>query len=346
MSRVARVVPALLVIATLLGRAVGLAEPAGPLTVRSKCEWVRPGLNTNQPVWGIRGGLLWAIAPAGFRGGNPRGLIRLGYPVLHEAGYDLVNFIAIEPVVRGRRGFSELEHSQLDGVPGKRIWAGPAASSPQATFVPGQLSRGDDGAEVLSVELRVEPFDNGAQVRLTARQRSDRPDELELAVFRQPDSAPLDDCILTATMGNMARVRRLWLDHEQINSLQTYAGYTNDGFAPHREFRLAELHRDSAGNALVAVTSDETRPDLIYPFPDSSFWHYAGVPVTQFWRVPAADVRPELRAVVNARYVYWRSHQPIPGGVAFENFELRQPFRQGQRFVFGITRNTPKELGL
>src|ERR1051325_3912793 len=85
----------------------------------SGADWVRFGLNTNQPVWGIRGGLIWALPPAGFRGGEPRGLIRLGYPVLAGEGYDLINFIAIEPIVHGRRGFSELERSVLDGCPGK-----------------------------------------------------------------------------------------------------------------------------------------------------------------------------------------------------------------------------------
>ena len=42
----------------------------------------------------------------------------------------------------------------------------------------------------------------------------------------------------------------------------------------------------------------------------------------------------------------WKSRHPIPGGVAFENFEMRERFRPGQRFVFGITRRTPGELGL
>jgi hypothetical protein len=45
-------------------------------------DWVRAGLNTNQPLWGVRGGLLWAIPPGGFRAASgPRGLIRAGYPV-------------------------------------------------------------------------------------------------------------------------------------------------------------------------------------------------------------------------------------------------------------------------
>src|SRR5690242_4221533 len=88
----------------------------------AKTEWSRPGVNTNQLVWGVRGGLLWAVPPAGFRPGEPRGLLRLGYPVLPGNRYDLINFIAIEPIVAGHRGFSELERSQLDGVAGKRIW--------------------------------------------------------------------------------------------------------------------------------------------------------------------------------------------------------------------------------
>ena len=40
------------------------------------------------------------------------------------------------------------------------------------------------------------------------------------------------------------------------------------------------------------------------------------------------------------------SRRPIPGGIAFENFELRERFYDGQRFVFGITPKTPEELGL
>ncbi len=52
------------------------------------------------------------------------------------------------------------------------------------------------------------------------------------------------------------------------------------------------------------------------------------------------------RVVVNARYTYWMSSQPIPGGVAFENFELNERFYPGQQFVFGMTRKTVAELGV
>ena len=173
--------------------------------VAARGDWIRPGLNTNQPIWGLRGGLLWAVAPAGFRTGEHRGLIRLGYPVLPGGRYDLINFIAVEPIVGGHRGFSELERSQLDRTAGKRIWAEGPGTAPIANLVPGQVRERSGGHEDLQVGLRVEKFDSGAHVRLVVLQRSDRPDEIQLSVFQEPDSAHLDYCILTATMGNVAR---------------------------------------------------------------------------------------------------------------------------------------------
>jgi hypothetical protein len=309
-------------------------------------DWVRPGLSTNQPVWGIRGGLLWAVAPAGFRPGEPRGLIRLGYPVLPEGRYDLINFIAVEPIVSGRRGFSELEHSPLDEVAGKRIWAQGESDGKATNLVPGRLQNGLHGEEELDVMLGVEKFENGAHVRLVVRQRSNRPDEIEFSIFQEPDSARLDYCILTATMGNMARTRQLWLKDELVNSLELYRGYQKTDFTPHKEYPLSRLHRTAEGEVLVAVSNDEESPAAVYPFPTSELWHYAGCKVTQYWAKAAGTFRDDLHAVVNARYTYWRSARPIPGGGAFENFELRERFYDGQKFTFGITRRTPQELGL
>ena len=314
-------------------------------SVAAETDWVRPGVNTNQPVWGIRGGLLWAVAPAGFRPGEPRGLIRLGYPVLPAKRYDLINFLAIEPIVAGHRGFSELERSQLDAVAGKRIWAASLGSASFTNVVAGQLRKRSDGPEELEVGLQVEKFENGAHVRLVVSQHSDQPDEIRLSVFQEPDSAPLEYCILTATMGNMARTRQLWLEREVVSSLKLYPEYRDTGFAPHREYPLFRLHRTGADRVLVAVTNNEEDPASVYPFPNSELWHYAGCKVTQYWAKEAGSFRNDLQVVVNGRYTYWRSSRPIPGGIAFENFELRERFYDGQTSTFGITRQTPQELG-
>ena len=318
---------------------------AAASSVAAESDWIRPGLSTNAPVWGVRGGLLWAVAPAGFRGGEPRGLLRLGYPVLPENRYDLINFIAIEPIVRDQRGFSELERSQLDGNEGKRIWPENSGNGPPADLVPGQLRKSSDGQEELEVRFQVERFENGAHVRLVVRQRSNRLDEIELSVFQEPDSAPLEYCILTATMGNMARVRQLWLEKEVVSSLQLYSDYKEAGFAPHRAFSLPHLHRTAEGGVLVAVTNDEEDPATVYPFGKSELWHYGGRKVTQYWAKEARAFRDDLQVVVNGRYAYWRSNRPVPGGIAFENFELRERFYDGQKCVFGITRRTPHDLG-
>ena len=313
--------------------------------IAGAAEWIRPGLTTNQPIWGMKSGLLWAVAPAGFRAGEPRGLIRLGYPVLPDNRYDLVNFIAIEPIVHGQRGFSELEQSRLDGTAGKRIWAADPTGV-TTNQVPGSLRKMSGDREELEVILRVEKFDNGAHVRLVVLQRGDRPDEIELTVCREADSAPLDYCILTATMGNMARTRQLWLQDEVVSSLVVYRDYRGKDFAPNRQYPLSRLHRTVAGGVLVAVTNDEEDPAKVFPYPGSELWHYAGSKVTQYWAKNPGELRGDLEASVNGRYTYWLSSRPIPGGAAFENFELRERFRDDQKSVFGITRRTPKELGI
>ena len=333
------------------GATVPAAEPPGssapPSPARPAADWIRAGLNTNRPSWGVRGGLLWGLPAGGRRDDGPRGLIRLRYPVLTNGAYDLVNFIAIEPMVSGRRGFSELERSALDGVAGKRlVAANPESAAPAAPgLCPGELTRLDSGAERLAVRVEVERFDNGAHLALTVTQRSDTPDEIELTVHALPDSAPLQFYILTATMGNKARARQLWLENEVVSSLKLYPGYKGYDFAPHRLFALDRLHRTSAGEVLVALTTDEADPSAVEPFPGRTHWRYAGFPVTQYWKKPAGTWRPGLEVAVNGRSTYWLSRQPIPGGIAFENFEMREPFYEGQRFVFGMTRQSPSELG-
>ena len=316
----------------------------GPATAAG-ANWVCAGQTTNSPLWGIEGGLKFGLHPGGFTGGDggPRGLIRLGYPTLPEGGYDLINFIAVEPIVNGRKGFSELEKSSFDQKNGKLFWTGdisePAIDSPHLD--PGTITSIAPGVDELSVVVFVEKFNNGAHVRLKLSQRSDAPDELKLTVESEPDSAPIETCILTATMGNKARTRLLFLADGPVSSLQLYPEYRDIHFADHSIFNLDRLPRAANGDVLVAIANDEPDPAAVRPFGRPSFWDYKGAKVTQYWRKPAAEVGPELRAVVNARFTYWMGKQPIPGGIAFENFELREPFHSGHTFVFGITHQSP-----
>lgn len=310
-------------------------------------DWVRAGLTTNLPVWGIRGGLQFALHPWAFREGasGPRGLIRIGSPLRDSSGCRLINFIAVEPIVNSARGFSELEPSGLDHVPGKRFWTDVEPSGSSDQWHPGKLSRLGRGLEELEVIVRVERFDNGAHVFLKLTQRSDQPDELRLAVHPESDSAPIQYCVLSATMGNFARTRRLWLKDRVVSSLELYPDYRGTNFTRHTRFPQSALQRTRNGEFLVAITTDETNPAAIRPFPGTDRWYYDGVEVTQYWKCRPLRRRAPLEAVVNGRFTYWASAQPIPGGVAFENFELQEPFQPGRQFIFGITRQTPHQLG-
>lgn len=314
-------------------------------------EWILPE-TPDRLYWGSKGGLLFTVWPGSLhqsrRGlGGPRGLIRVGYE--KDGRHVMVNFIAVEPVVTGPRGYSELERSQLDQVQGKRFWPvhpllGPNVEPDEPTFrhEHTRIHRHPDGHEVLEVGVGVEPFQNGARPFLILRIDGRRLHELALEVHAASGSAEMRQCVLTATMGNYIRARRLWLAGEVVESSRLYGDYTGNGFAAPTTYRREDLLlRD--GYRWAAITTDEADPASVRPMPGGG-WQYQGEPVTQYWR--AADDLPDepLWARVNARYAYWASTTPIPGGVSYENFELIRPFRPGQIFIFGITHETPEEL--
>jgi hypothetical protein len=305
---------------------VVLSLSLAPLATRASV-WLQP--DPSQPRWGLQSGLQFAIHPSGFTEGDggPRGLIRLGYPTLPDGSHDLINYIAVEPIVEGQRGFSELEWSAVDRTTGKRFWTAPA-----------DLHRAlpPDAVE-LRITVFVERFENGAHVRLDLAQHADAPNELRLTILAEEDSAAIQTCILTATMGNKGRTRVLLLQNGPVSSLQLWPDYREPHFTAHAVFPLHQLPRSANGDVLVALWNDERDPAAIRPFGRPHFWDYRGSKVTQYWRKPAGTIDPELVCAVNGRYTYWMSQRPIPGGISFENFELRAPFQSGQTFVFGIT---------
>ena len=309
-------------------------------------RWVRSAAvdGPARPLWGHAEGLRVGIVPPG----GPRGLLRVYAPFLHHAeGEDrLINFIAVEPVPAGQphRGLSELEHSKLDGVHGKRFWGtnDPSDAAPRPAERP---ARGEvlqiDGVEALRVYVGAERFDNGAHVYVRLTFRADRPREVGVAAFAREDSVPLARCVLTATMGNYARLRRLHLaGGKTVRSTDLWPDYRDDGFAPHAKFPLAELTRTPEGHAVVSATPDEAHPERATYAPGTKpHWKYTGQVATQTWRCQAPQ--PGLEAWVNGRFTYWASRSPIPGGISFENFELVSPFRPGEEFWFGVEPGVP-----
>ena len=298
--------------------------------------WLQPSqVPPAEPRWGFAAGLQMGLPP--LRG--PRGLLRLYAPYLGHTPDRLINFIAIEPVVAGetRRGYSELEHSSLDDLPGKRLWsADTPTTEPLPEEVPAAGVLGTvDGVEHLTVFVMCERFDNGAHVYVRVRFRADRPWEVALAAFRHPDSAPLDRCVLTATMGNFARLRLLHLSDEVRTPADLWPGFSGPEFTEHARFGLDRVQRSERGEATAHAEPDEVDHSAAsYADGTADHWRYWGGRARQSWI--AEDPHPELEVLVNARATYWASSSPIPGGASFENFELTEPFHDGREFRFRI----------
>jgi hypothetical protein len=297
-----------------------------------------------EPLWGIKGGIAVGLWP----NGGPRGLIRIYTPYLGQGRRRVMNFIAVEPVVRGSRGLSELEASTLYRVAGKAMWTGDTLEDDAKARPPWQPAQGvvgsTGGRKTLSFYLYVEPFANGARPVVEVQLREDRPHEVAFRVFSARGGAPMRACVLTATMGNYARLRKLWLNERVVEAHRLYrsARFGKDGFADHHQWGV-DMLLVVDGEAVVAARPDEPEPvHAAYASDVHPSWHYEGNTATQYWRSPA---RGNLVARVNARKTYWASNAAIPGGVAFENFELEVPFHPGQKFVFGITPELPAALG-
>jgi hypothetical protein len=311
--------------------------------------WIRPQKPGDPLVWGRRDGIVFGLySRGGMRG--PRGLIRVGIYSSETSSPELLNYIAVEPVVEGagprfdRMAFSELEMSQLDpGQRGKRMWvdAGPSGEADAWRGMLETLRAGRATVERLSVRIDVERFtQNGAHVYVVASIDSDQPKELRLRVFAESDSPPLEELTLTATMGNYERLRLLWLNDRVVDSRQLFPDYEGVAFVEKYSYPLPEMLRSGDGDAIVFCTSNEPDPEKTEGN-STAHWVYTLPKLTQYWRVPGRDVEPDLRVRVNARRDYWASEVPVLGGIAFENFEVRERYLPGQTFIYGITEQEP-----
>ncbi len=335
------------------------AQPAAG-NANSKVPWIRPDHLSDAAVWGIENGIVVGLWPAAVEpvrkgaDGGPRGLLRIGYS---SGGSEyLINFIAVEPVVNGEMEFSEVSPSRVDGKWGKFMWA--ADSTESGRFSPGALTRGiirhPDTAhpdiEELSIYVFMEAFLDSARPYLRLSIRSDRPGELGLQIFNETGSAQMERCALTATMGNYSRLRLLYLKDETIRSGVLYKGYNGIGFADRDPYPARQMFRNGRGDFFVAAESDESFASLADWPQDSAYvkrsgWRYRPFyKLTQYWRTPASADSASLQVRVNGRARYWAGgsddpskYVPLPGGVAFENFELRERYRPGQIFYFGLT---------
>ena len=311
---------------------------------QSSSLWIQPlAENQYKLCWGFKNGIRIGLTP-----GVIRGLVTIHTTYEGQNPDVVLNFIAIEPIPKGERerGFSELEKSDLDDKRGKRIWTSnddkdlePKDEKQAAT---GIISN-ENGIETLTVFLFVEPFNNQAKVYLQAKFYANNPQEVEITTYARHDSKELENCIVTATMGNYARLRNLYLKEGMVSSHQLWPDYTEHNFAPHQFFEKSKMITGKNGYPYFIASPDEKNPqDVSYVEGTARHWMYKGSPLTQYWYCKDAD--NTLQGIVNARVVYWASHHAIPGGISCENFEMKKQFKNGDRFVFGISPLTAEKF--
>jgi hypothetical protein len=334
--------------------------------ISSKVNWIRPETGSSNKTWGIHNGIVFSLWPNAVETGNkgtggPRGLIQVGYE--YQGTVYLINYIAIEPVVDGKIEFSEISPSAIDGKWGKLFW--PGNSETDNAYNPINQSRGvvshpdpnQPETEQLTLYIFTEQFLDKANPYLRISIRSDRREEIGIELFNKPNSAKMDRCALTATMGNYSRLRLLHLNNEVIDSRKLYSGYNGIDFIEKEEYPVSKFLKLKDGSPIAIATSSETLSELSSWPTDSAYnakkgWRYRpNFKLTQYWRKDAAGYDPSLEVRVNGRVKYWavaskdpKQYVNLPGGPAFENFELREKYYPGQKFYYGLTRKTMEEL--
>ena len=296
--------------------------------------WPGEGVSADTPVWGHRDGLRIGLAPTP----GPRGLIRIYAPYLGQEFPRVINFVSIEPSVVGQRGRDQSELQMSRDQPGKRgltFWATDENDSPRTTETPsGVVSK--DGL-TLRLFVHTEAFANGARPIIECIFRRESPDRVEFVTHAAHESSPMTRCVLSATMANYAQLRQIHLKQGRVESaldLWDDEGLGRLGFLPWRTWPANQLDRTSSDRLYVQLTSDARDPAAVEHAPDvPPHWKYVGVKSAHYW---LTDVTTNCFVAVNGRKTYWMSQSPIPGGTAFENFELRMPFQAGNRLWFGV----------
>jgi len=203
----------------------------------------------------------------------------------------------------------------------------------------------------------MEQFKNGAYQYFKVSIRSDRPDEICFQIFNKDTSKPMERCGLTATMGNYERLRLLYLKNKIVDSRVLYKGFDKIDFIEKDQYPSTALWRQNDGSYMVFAAPSESFVQLASWPQDSVYykrWNWRYRPffkVTQYWRKEAPINDSSLKVRVNGRARYWaggsnnpRNYISIPGGVAFENFELRDKYVPGQKFYYGISRKNAEEM--
>jgi hypothetical protein len=194
----------------------------------------------------------------------------------------------------------------------------------------------------LSVLFRLSEFKNSkSMIYLVTEIDRKHPREVKISSYNpRVQTRGLDYIGLSATYGNLGRLRDLYLKDRVVNAKDLFrsGGQGIGCFYPYQSFKLDELSVDADG-VVVRAGNDEKGAwagDL-----GSNAPYYGGEKFFQYWRKYPGSYRDDLTARVNGRENYIGGidnpcgGKQITGGVSFENFEMLEKYYPGQTFWFG-----------
>ena len=303
-------------------------------------HFVAPDPNDPQalPIWGHKDGVQIGLAPTG----GPQGLIRIYAPHLGNAHPRVINFVSIEPTVRGQSGRDQSELQESRDRPGERglsFWASETVESgPRPVKIPAGIY--DAKNRVLRVFIHTETFANGAKPIVECVFDAKQSRQVHFILHSAQDSAHMQWCTLSATMGNYSLLNRIGLRAGQFKTAQELWKNTQpeaNGFMPWKEWGASFLNKTPYRMYYATLTSTFDDPaNAEYEADVPPEWRYHG-PRSKITWIAEPSANPIV--AVNGRETFYGTDTRIPGGVSFENFEMRIRFRNRLKLWLEVSKD-------
>lgn len=338
-----------------------IPRPEPPLDGKADV-WIYPENDNSNPIWGIKNGIIFGIdvtemdyKPATLWA---KGLLRIGWAD-EDGKSHFFNYIGLSIFKDGRKmDFSEIERINFhpDNIDYAATLQDLLSEYPENSIeVQDLLSLESNPPTLLSQVTTFEDNRMSVLLRLTTFRVSqakiyliividqDKPREIQISIYNQEENTnPLDYVILSATYGNLARLRELYLKSQTVNANSLFQGQEQGSwcFYPIMSFGLNDLLTDDQGTITVYAGNDE-EGDWIADLGNGAPY-YNGPKFYQYWRKYPDTYREDLQVRVNGREKYFAGFlnpcgsKNITGGISFENFEMIEEYYLGQTFWFGF----------
>ncbi|VVB79830.1 Uncharacterised protein [uncultured archaeon] len=290
--------------------------------------WILPENNNQNYIWGLADGIAIGIqknskppqmdnAPGGTWA---PGLIYVMFTDEKGETY-FFNYIGFD--ILGKNGLDQSEAEKI-------------VFMPESTSVEGSI---------LTVVFRTSEFNkNKIPLKVTITIDKSKPREIGISAQDMYKENNLVSYIhMSATGGNLGRIRDLYLKDEIINSKNLYAGEQPGSgcFYPLKTFALNKLRTDSSG--VIAYAGNDEAGNWFGEWGSDVAPYYGKPKFYQYWRKYSGTYNPDLMVTVNGRDHYFSGFlnpcngKAVTGGVAYENFDMVEKYYAGQKFWFGYS---------